>query len=363
MRKLALIFTILFLGIYGLNAQTKNYKGFFNFVYHENSDQLILEVDKLDVEFLYVNYLSAGMGSNDLGLDRGQIGNTRIAKFIKRGNKLLLLQPNYDYRAISNNPYEVQAVEDAFAQSVLWGFEIKEEKNDRYFIDVTDFFIRDAHEISWRLNNQKQGNYKLDKSRSAFYPEQIRSFPKNSEFEVLTTYVGIPLIGDIGKVTPTPTSITLRQHHSFVQLPDDGFEMREFHPRSAYFNLKYKDYSTPLHEDIDKKFIYRHRLKKKNPDAKMSEAVEPIIYYVDRGAPEPIRTALVEGARWWNQAFEAIGYKDAFQVELLPEGADPLDIRYNMIQWVHRSSRGWSYGGTISDPRTGEIIKGKVTLG
>ncbi len=363
MRKTTLLLAIILFGIYGLNAQTKTHKGFFDFTYHENTDQIILEVDKLDVEFLYVNYLSAGMGSNDIGLDRGQVGNTRLVKFIKRGNKLLLLQPNYDYRAKSSNPYEIQTVEDAFAKSVIWGFEIKEKKNGHYFIDVTDFMIRDAHKISWRLNKQKQGNYKLDKTRSAFYMEQCKNFPQNSEFEVLTTYTGIPLKRDIGQVTPSPSNITVRQHYSFVQLPDDNFEMREFHSRSAYFSLNYKDYSSPLHEDIDKKFIYRHRLKKKNPDAVMSEAVEPIIYYVDRGAPEPIRTALLEGASWWNQAFEAIGYKDAFQVKLLPKGADPLDIRYNVIQWVHRSSRGWSYGGSISDPRTGEIIKGKVTLG
>ena len=127
--------------------------------------------------------------------------------------------------------------------------------------------------------------------------------------------------------------------------------------------MTYHDYSAPLGSPVDVRLIGRHRLEKKNPEAAMSEAVKPIVYYVDRGAPEPIRSALVEGASWWNQAFEAAGFKNAFRVEVLPEGADPMDVRYNMIQWVHRSTRGWSYGEAVADPRTGEIIKGNVTLG
>ncbi|MDP5139013.1 MAG: zinc-dependent metalloprotease, partial [Spirosomaceae bacterium] len=169
---------------------------------------------------------------------------------------------------------------------------------------------------------------------------------------------------NLRQVVPTATAVTMHQHHSFVKLPDvSGYKMREYDPRIGYLGISYYDYASAISEPIEKRFTSRHRLQKKNPTAAQSEAVEPIIYYMDRGAPEPIRSALMEGALWWNQAFEAAGYKDAFQVKLLPEDADPMDVRYNLIQWVHRSTRGWSYGASITDPRTGEILKGKITLG
>jgi hypothetical protein len=164
-------------------------------------------------------------------------------------------------------------------------------------------------------------------------------------------------------VTPSPESITVREHHSFVQLPPPGYKPRAYDPRASFFGIGYMDYATPISEPIVKRFIARHRLEKKDPTEAMSEAVQPIVYYLDRGAPEPIRSALLEGARWWNQAFEAAGYKNAFRVELMPEGADLMDLRYNVIQWIHRSTRGWSYGEAVTDPRTGEIIKGHVSLG
>ena len=345
------------------NSPQTGFNGFFNFSYNEKEDKIILNVDRLDYEFLYVNSLATGVGSNDIGLDRGQLGSERVVKFVKAGNKLLLTQPNYFYRAISDNKEEVKAVEEAFAQSVLWGFKIESEDNGVYKIDLTDFLLQDAHNVIGVLQRTNQGAYKLDKSRSALYLPRTKAFPKNVEFESTLTFTGTPKGSYIRSVAPTSTSVTVRQHHSFVELPDNNYKPREFDPRAGYFVKRYMDYATPISEPIVKRVIYRHRLEKKDPSLEISEAVEPIIYYLDRGTPEPIRSALMDGARWWNQAFEAIGYKDAFQVKLLPEGADPLDVRYNMIQWVHRSTRGWSYGGSVSDPRTGEIIKGHVTLG
>ncbi len=341
----------------------KKYVGFINFTYNESLDIIKLEVDRLDEEFLYINSLASGVGSNDIGLDRGQLGNERVVKFVKAGNKLLLVQPNYKCRAISDNTDEVKAVEEAFAQSVLWGFVIESESNGKYIVNATDFLMQDAHNVSGTLSRTKQGNYKLDRTRSAFYLPRTKAFPKNAEFETTLTFTGKATGRHIRSVTPSPSSITIRQHHSFVQLPDDQYEPRVFDPRAGYYAMSYMDYATPISENIMKRFINRHRLVKKDPSATISEAVEPIIYYLDRGAPEPIRSALMDGARWWNQAFEAIGYKNAFQVKMMPEGADPLDVRYNTIQWVHRSTRGWSYGGGVIDPRTGEIIKGHVTLG
>jgi hypothetical protein len=350
-------------GIEGKTAGMVKYEGYFNYYYDAKTDKLFLEVDKWDQEFLYVQSLAAGVGSNDIGLDRNQMGSERVVKFVKRGPKILLLQPNYKYRAISDNEDERKAVEDAFAQSVLWGFTLVTEESGRVLIDMTDFLMQDAHDVVGTLKQSNQGSYSVDKSRSALYLDRTKNFPKNSEFEATLTLTGTPSGRQIKSVTPTPTSITIRQHHSFVELPDNNYQPRKFDPRAGYYETSYYDYATPIDQDVEQRLITRHRLKKKDPTAAMSEPVEPIIYYLDRGTPEPVRSALLEGASWWNQAFEAAGYINAFQVKMLPEDADPMDVRYNMINWVHRSTRGWSYGGSVTDPRTGEIIKGHVLLG
>jgi hypothetical protein len=339
------------------------YDGYFNFYYDENSDKVYLEIDKLNDEFLYVNALSEGIGSNDIGLDRGKLGGGVVVHFKKVGNKLLLIQPNQDYRAITDNKEEKQSIKEAFAKSVLHGFIIKEEKNNTFLVDATSFFMRDAFGVARTLARNNQGNYSLDKSRSAFHLDRTKAFPKNVEFDVMLTFKGTPRGYNIRSVTPDASAITVHLHHSFVELPDNNYKPRKFDPRSGSFPMSYMDYSTPVNEPITKRFIYRHRLEKKDPNAAVSEAKEPIIYYLDRGTPEPVRSALLDGGRWWNQAFEAAGYKNAFQFKMLPEGADILDLRYNVVQWVHRSTRGWSYGASISDPRTGEIIKGHVSLG
>jgi Met-zincin/Domain of unknown function (DUF5117)/Domain of unknown function (DUF5118) len=369
MKKLS-YFVILLVGIqpafsqfFKNNPDVKSYKGYFNFYYDNSTDKLYLDIDKVGTEFLYVSALSQGVGSNDIGLDRGQLGGGRVVKFIKAGNKLLLIQPNQTYRAITDNEDERNSVKEAFAKSVLFGFKIKETQNGHYLVDATDFFIRDAHGVANRLKQTKQGQYHLDKSKSAINIERTKAFPKNDEYDVLLTFAGNPTGYYIRSVAPTPSLITVYQHHSFVQLPDDKYKPRLFDPRTSSYNFSYLDYATPINKSIVKRFIYRHRLEKKYPNKAMSEPVKPIIYYVDRGAPEPVRSALIEGASWWNQAFEAAGYKNAFQVKVLPKGVDPLDLRYNVIQWVHRSTRGWSYGASISDPRTGEILKGHVSLG
>ena len=344
-------------------AGMKKMEGFINFFYDEKQDKIYFIIEKWDTELIYVESITAGVGSNDIGLDRNQLGKERIIKFERRGPKVLMLEPNYFYRAISNSPAERKAVQESFAQSVLWGFTIAAEEGSKVLVDATDFLLQDVHDVIGTLKSTQQGSYTLDKSRSAFYLPRTKNFPQNSEFEVTLTFTGQPTGAYIRSVTPTASIVTVREHHSFVQLPDANFNMRKFDPRAGYYPTSYYDYATPISEPLEKRFITRHRLQKKDPSAVLSEPVKPIIYYMDPGAPEPIRTALMEGTRWWNQAFEAAGYKDAFRVELLPEDADPMDVRYNMINWVHRSTRGWSYGGGITDPRTGEIIKGHVVLG
>ncbi|MDZ7716605.1 MAG: zinc-dependent metalloprotease [Balneolaceae bacterium] len=341
----------------------EKHEGYFTYYWDEAKGKVWLEIDKLNKEFLYINSLTAGIGSNDIGLDRNQLGDDRVVYFEKRGPKVLMIQPNYSYRAITENQKEKESVKDAFARSVLWGFEISAQENDKYLVDATNFLMQDAHGVADRLKSGGQGTYRLDDSRSALYKEGTMNFPKNTEFEALLTFTGDASGYNIRSVTPSSDAVTVRQHHSFVQLPDDNYEPRVFDPRAGYYGTSFQDYSTPIEESLTKRFITRHRLEKKNPNAEMSEPVEPIVYYLDPGTPEPVRSALLDGARWWNQAFEAAGYKNAFRVKMLPDDAHPLDVRYNIINWVHRSTRGWSYGSSVVDPRTGEIIKGHVLLG
>jgi len=341
----------------------KKLEGFFNLYWDNNSGKVWLEIDKLDIEFLYVNSLVAGIGSNDIGLDRGQFGQNRVVKFVKNGPKIMMVQPNYRYRALSDNPYEIKAVEESFAKSVLWGFDIKDHRLNSYIVDATNFFLGDAHNVSRTLSRMNQGNYQVDASKSSIYQDNLKSFPENTIVEALLTFKGQPKGYYVWQVVPTPELITVRQRHSFVKLPDEDYKMRKYDARSGYFEISFFDYAVPFTEPIDQKYIVRHRLEKKDHDLKISEPVEPIVYYLDPGAPEPIRSALLEGASWWNEAFEAAGFTNAFQIKMLPEDADPMDVRYNIIQWVHRSTRGWSYGHSVIDPRTGEIIKGHVSLG
>jgi hypothetical protein len=334
-------------------AGMRKMPGYFPLYWDEKNGKMYVEVDKLDTEFLYVNSLPAGMGSNDIGLDRGQLGGTRIVRFERSGPKVLLIEPNYHYRAITSDTAERRAVEQSFAQSVLWGFDVQAEDGGRVLIEATQFFLRDAHGVGTTLQQTKQGAYHLDVNRCAFYLPRTKNFPNNTEVEATITLTGEPQGQFVESVTPSPDAVTVRQHHSFVALPGPGYEPRVFDPRAGFFGTEFVDYAAPLGEPMTKRFIERHRLRKGGM----------ITYYLDRGTPEPIRSALLEGARWWSQAFEAAGFPNAWRVELMPEDADPMDIRYNVIQWVHRATRGWSYGAAISDPRTGEIIKGQVTLG
>lgn len=335
--------------------------------------QLWMEIPELDTEMIhYVGY-GAGLGSNDLGLDRGALRGSRIVEFERVGRKVLMVQPNYRFRASSPNPAERQAVEDAFARSVLWGFTAAAETGGRVLVDLTGFLMRDPIGAG---NRMRPGTYRLDQSRSTVHMPFTDAFPENTEMEVELTFVrqdggggggfgggGGGALEGVGNVASTGEAASIRIHHSFVQLPDDGFEPRAFDPRAGYGSVSWQDYSAELGTDMTQRYIRRHRLEKRDPAAAMSEPVEPIVYYLDPGTPEPVRSALLDGARWWNQAYEAAGYRDAFQVRIRPDSISPLDARYNVINWVHRSTRGWSTGGSVSDPRTGEIIKGVVTLG
>ncbi len=377
--------------------------GYFPLYWDERTGYLYLEISRFNSEFLLATGIAAGLGSNDVGLDRGREGAGRLVQFERIGPRVLLVQGNESFRSSSANPAERRSVADSFAKSVLWGFAVGAESNGHVLVDATDFFLRDTEGLA---NSMQPGPYRLDRSRSALYMERTKDFPKNTEVEVTLTFAneatggrggggagpaqGPPAIvvptgappaaagagrggrggfggglfsGTVASVTPSAEAVTLREHYSLVELPDGNYKPREDDPRAGYGGISYVDYSVPIGEPMVMHYVRRHRLEKKDPSAAISEPVKPIEYWVDPGAPEDVRKALVEGASWWNQAFEAAGFRNAFKVAVLPEGADPMDIRYNMINWVHRSTRGWSTGGTVTDPRTGEIIKATVTLG
>jgi hypothetical protein len=348
--------------------------GYLPLDWDAHAGKLYLEVPRLDSaghspDLLYTNSLPYGTGSNDLGLDRGQVSEGVIVRFERVGPKLLLVQPNQAFRSSSTDPAEQLAVTQSFPESILWGFKVEAESPDgsAVLVDATDFFLHDAHRVTETLAMLDQGAYHVDPTRSTIALDDTKGFPKNTEVEAQLTFTtdGAPRGPYVRDVTPDPHAMTLRERHSFVELPPPGFTPRAFNPRAGYFPTSYRDYTTPLGDSLDKRFILRHRLIKRDPTCTNAcEAVTPIQYYVDRGAPEPIRTALLEGARWWDQAFQAAGWApNTFRVDILPADADPMDIRYNIIQWVHRYTRGWSYGEAVADPRTGEIIKGNVTLG
>ena len=344
-------------------ADAEPLTGYFNLYWSDSTAQLYWEIDQLNQEFLYQVSMASGLGSNPVGIDRGQLSSTYVLSPKRIGPRLLLMQSNYRYRASGNNAAERQAVDDSFASSVLWGFDIVAETEGRVLIDASDFFLRDARDVIGTIANRGQGDFTLDISRSAFHLDNTKAFPENVEIETLLTFASSNPGRLVREVAANGNAITLRQHHSLIKLPDNNFKIRLADPRIGTNGPTIQDYSTAIDEDLQIRLVAKHRLEKKDPSAARSEPVKPIVYYVDSGTPEPIKSALIEGASWWNQAFEAAGFIDAFQVRELPPGADAQDIRYNMIHWTHRRTRGYSYGGSVQDPRTGEIIKGNVNLG
>ncbi len=313
-----------------------------------------MEITRFNEELIWQVSLASGVGSNPIGLDRSQLGPTRIIRFERVGPRVLMVEPNQAYRALSNDAAERRTVEQSFATSILAGFKVESTTANGVLVDATEFFLSDAHGVIRRLREAQQGNYSLDRNRSAIYLARTKAFPRNTEVEATLTFSTTDRPGNLVRgVTPTADVVTIREHHSFVALPEPGYEPRRQDPRVGIFGVEFYDYASPFTDPITKRWIARHRI----------EPGKPIVYYVDNGVPEPIRSALVEGASWWNEAFEAAGYKNGFQVKVLPADADPLDVRYNVINWVHRSTRGWSYGSSVTDPRTGEILKGHVLLG
>ena len=318
----------------------------------------------LVMELIFLEGLTTGLGSNPVGLDRGQVGRSRLLRVRRMGPRVLFEEPNLKFRALTDDPAELRATEESFAPSVLWGQEIAALDSDgRALIDLTPFLVRDVHAVSRTLRDTGQGHFSLDPQRSAVDFGHCHVFPDNVELEARLTYAGSEPGPEVVDTVPQGEAFTLSQHISLVRLPEPGFELRPFDPRIGFYGSRFLDYASAIDEPMDRRFLERFRLQKAEPEKARSKAVKPLVFYVDPGVPEPVRSALVEGASWWAAAFEAAGFEEAYRVEILPPGVHPLDVRYNVIQWVHRSTRGWSYGSTLVDPRTGEILKGHVNLG
>lgn len=337
--------------------------GFLPMARDADEGKVYLRIDRFDEPLLWHAVLTGGLGSNPVGLDRSLTSDGRLVTFHRVGRKVLLFEDNLRYRASSDDPSERRAVDDSFARSVLHAFPIVAADGTSVLVDATAFALRDAMNVTERLKRSKQGKFERNEDRSALALEHCKTFPRNTNVEAWLTFTTAEPGSEVRATTPDPHAVTLRVRQAFVHLPEEGFTPRRHDPRIGMFGPSFHDYAKPIDQPLETRLVARHRLRKMDPGSAPSDVVEPIVYYLDRGTPEPIRTALLDGANWWAEAFEAAGFRNAFRVELLPEDADPADIRYNTIQWVHRATRGWSFGHTILDPRTGEILKGHVVLG
>src|SRR5436305_1900674 len=285
--------------------------------------------------YLYVEGIATGLGSNPVGLDRGQLGDSRLVTFRRVGNRLLVEQPNLRFRALSDNPDEQRVARESFASSVLWAGEIAASDPDgRALVDFTGFLVRDAHDVAARLKATGQGTWALDPARSAVDFANCFAFPANLELEALLTFQSQEPGPLVRQTAPSPEAVTFVQHHSLLRLPAPGYRPRAFDPRAGSYSVDFLNYAAPLAAPIETRWIVGHRLEKVDPTAARSRVRNPIVYYVDPGAPEPVRSALLEGAGWWREAFEKAGFIDAYRVELLPPGVNPLDARSTVTQWV-----------------------------
>ena len=337
--------------------------GYFPLYWDAGNGRILVEIPRLGEEFLYLTSLATGIGSTELGLDRGMIGDGAIARFERVGPKVFLVLANPRYRAGQTaTPALQRSVEESFPISTIGAFDILASEGDRILIDATPHFLADHMDVAETLRRANQGSFTLSRERSAVYLARTRGFPQNTEVEVSLTFTTSAPGRIVRGHAPDGSAVTVRQHHSLVKLPDAGFTPRRGDPRIGNFTVSFLDFSRSFDRGYEAGYVARHRLRKKHPAAAMSEAVEPIVYYLDQGIPEPYRSAFREGVSWWSRVFEAAGFVDAFRVEDMPEDMDPMDARYNVIQWVHRSDAGFSIGPGFIDPRTGEIIKAAVRM-
>ncbi len=337
--------------------------GFFDLKVDTKTNRVYAVLPEADddghvLRMIYTAGLTGGLGSNPVGLDRGWWQNGEILSFRRIGDRLIFEIENLTYRADPENPLEARAVKQSFATSFKASLEILSEENG-IVVDMTPFLTGDQLNLVQYLKDADQGSFSVQSDRTMVDTANALAFPDNVEIDVYLTLSSAAPEREVSTTAANGRDVTLVQHFSFVRLPEEGYEPLAGDPRTGAITVPYYDYSAELDEPIERQMARRFRLQKNSA----GETINPIVFYIDPGAPEPVKSALMDGAEWWADAFAAAGYPDGYRVELLPEDAHPLDIRYNVVQWVHRQTRGWSYGGGISDPRTGEMLKGHVILG
>ena len=351
----------------GIAAKTQGMlrrDGFIPVIVDRKQGKILLELPRDSMRALMFTTLATGLGSNPVGLDRGASAGDYLVRFDRNGERVLVVFENWNYRSSARDDRDHQrSVAEAFPPSTVAALPLAAEEGGRLLVDATDFFLRDWTGVSDALQQAGQGSYALARDRSAPYEPNTRAFPENTEVDVSLTFAASGAPGRIvSAIVPEGRAFTLRQHVSLLPLPDDRFRPRPMDPRVGYFGISFKDYAQPIQSPLEVRWAARHRLERADPASPRSAIREPLVYYIDRGIPEPIRTATLEGARYWEDAFRQAGLEGGFRAELLPEGADPMDARYNVVQWVNRNERGWSIGGSLGDPRTGEIIKAMARM-
>jgi hypothetical protein len=338
--------------------------GFIPLYIDGTKGKLYLELPQDSLRVVLVTTQATGLGSNPIGIDRGADGGAQIARFDRSGERVLLTFENWNYRtSATDNAAHARSVTEAFPPSTIAALPVVASERSHILVDATDFVLTDWLDVSGQLANANQGSYSVSRDRSSVNAALTRAFPRNSEIDAWLTFASGGRPGRIvSQIVPDGRAFTLRQHISLLPLPDDGYRPRELDPRVGFFGIEFKDYAQPIQRPLEQRWIVRHRLERVNPADPDSPIKNPLVYYIDPGIPEPVRSATIEGAKWWTQAFDAAGLKGGFRVELLPDGADPMDARYNVVQWENRNERGWSIGGAVADPRTGEVLKAMARL-
>ena len=350
-----------------IDAKTAGFEkkdGFIPLYLDNKTGKIYLELPRDSMRALMFVSLATGLGSNPIGLDRGAGQDNYLARFDRSGDHVLVVFENWNYRSSAlDNPAHVRTIAESFPPSTPGSLPIVAQQGGRTLVDATDFFMRDWNDIAGTLAQNNEGSYSVAKERSSIYRPYTRAFPENSEIDVALTLATQGKPGStVASIVPEGRSFTLRQHISLLKLPDEAYKPRVLDPRVGFFGITFKDYAQPIQNPLEVRWIARHRLERVNPNDPNSPIKNPIVYYIDRGIPEPIRTATKQGVSWWIEAFDRAGLKGAFKVEDLPEGVDPMDARYNVVQWENRNERGWSVGGSLGDPRTGEILKAQARL-
>ncbi len=336
--------------------------GFIPVYLNDRTGAVLLELPRDSTRTLFLTTLATGLGSNPIGLDRGSGGNVQVARFERHGERVLVVFENWDYRS-SGGPDNQRTVTEAFPPSTVAALPVVAEENGRLLVDATDLVMRDWNDVAATLQRSQEGAYAVARDRSYVYKTYTKGFADNTEIDVALTFAASAQPGrTVSAIVPDGKALTLRQHITLLRLPDDGFRPRAVDPRVGFFGIGFKDYAQPIQAQLQQQWAARHRLERVNPNDPRSPIKNPLVYYIDRGIPEPMRTATFQGVSWWAEAFDKAGLKGGFKVEYLPEGADPMDARYNVVQWENRNERGWSVGGALTDPRTGEMLKAMARM-